>query len=195
MPTASYTRIAGAFSGRTKRQTVGVLSRRIRQRWRSPRLGMSWLRAAGSTQTCWSWTALGVQAEASALKRIVPSSAHSHDRRSWIWPRVRLGTRRDRARADPRRAPRGVSPRRRATAGRCPRRGPAARCPHRQAAGRARRRVAPAGPRAEQTCEPRQTPEVGHRLFVADDHSCRRLGRRPAKAPQPSPDGTTFAPK
>src|SRR5215207_333111 len=30
MPTASYTRIAGAFSGRTNKQTVGVLSRRMR---------------------------------------------------------------------------------------------------------------------------------------------------------------------
>ena len=32
-------------------------------------------RAAGSTQTCCSWTACGVQADASALKRIVPFSS------------------------------------------------------------------------------------------------------------------------
>ena len=36
----------------------------------------------GSTHTCWSCTASGVQADASALKRIAPSSTQSHERPS-----------------------------------------------------------------------------------------------------------------
>ena len=44
---------------------------------------------AGSVHTCCSWTALGVQADASALNRITPSSTQSHERPSSIWVRVR----------------------------------------------------------------------------------------------------------
>ena len=41
------------------------------QRSRRARCAFPWFRASGSTQTCWSWTALGVHADASALNRIV----------------------------------------------------------------------------------------------------------------------------
>jgi len=60
-----------------------------RQRSRSPRAPYPLRRTNGSTQTCWSWTAEGVQADASALNRITSSSIQSQDRPSSIWLRVR----------------------------------------------------------------------------------------------------------
>src|SRR5947209_5030723 len=49
-----------------------------------PRCAFLRIRTAGSTHTCWICTAAGVHADASALNRIVPFSAHSHERPSSI---------------------------------------------------------------------------------------------------------------
>ncbi len=54
-----------------------------------PRPAFPARRASGSVQTCCSCTACGVHADASALKRITPSSSQSHERPSSICARVR----------------------------------------------------------------------------------------------------------
>jgi hypothetical protein len=77
------------FSARTNRHTVGTLSSSRRQSSDSPLVPFPRRRAEGSTHTCWSWTAEGVHADASALKRITPSSTQSHDLPCSICVRVR----------------------------------------------------------------------------------------------------------
>ena len=52
---------------RTKSVTIGVRSSSSRQRSRIPRAPYPRPRSGGSTHTCCTWTAAGVQAEASAL--------------------------------------------------------------------------------------------------------------------------------
>ena len=189
---------AGAFSGRTKRQTVGVRSSRSRQRSLSPRVALPCRRASGSTHTCWSWTALGVHAEASALNRIVPFSTQSQERPSSICAAVRrrkpTGSRRSGSTPSSSScvsAQAGTSRSRSSSV--------AARRPARPGLRRLVEHVDRlAGPVLAWTRhdELGGAPELGDRLLLADDHARRASWpRRPRTPSSPRPDGTTFAPK
>ena len=185
------------FSARTNRQTAGTSASSNRMRSRRARSAYPRRRTGGSTQTCWSCTALGVHADASALKRITPPSSQIHERPSSICTRVRqrnpFGSRR-----------RGSTP-------------SSSKCAFAHAGTRTSRSprvagrspVSPASGGAVETktgCPSRSSRGLPS-LRRASSHSaltapCSPISMRgparaaiSAKAPHPWPDGTTLVPR
>ena len=160
----------------------GVSSSSSRQRSRRARCAFPWFRASGSTQTCWSCMALGVHAEASALKRIVPFSPRSTTGRRRSAPACASESRPDRRGAGRCRAPPRARRRRPARAARGRPASPrAGRCRPAQAGPRSRRRAGRDGPRAARGMAGAQPPPRARPTAssLADDHpraASRRAG-------------------
>ena len=176
---------------------VGTRSSSSRTRSRSPRSPLPTPRATGSAHTCWSWTASGVHADASALKRMTPSS-HPDPRPALLDLRARAPAKAVRVahqRIDPelglvcRRAGRDEQVEIRRARGAKP-------ALSRLGDGRdgVDRLAGPVLSRPRQPARDR-VPQLGHGALLADQHP--RPGTQPsrrAKTPQPEPEGTTFAP-
>ena len=198
MPTVSYSRIGGAFSARTKRHTGRhPLEQQAARDREGHGRACPCRRAAGSTQTCCSCTAVGVQADASALNRITPSSTHSHERPSSICDaRAPAEAVRVAVAAGRRRAPRSCAA---AHAGHeqlevVERRGPQAGVAGRRRLVGSRRRAGPgrssrgAGRRERAASHSSETA-----LLLADQHPRPRRAATPRRRRRSrEPEGTTF---